>query len=86
LAEFKVDGRNYVVYEEPSTFEEAKQKCADNNGRVLPLDLKDKIGSRLHIVKIGEQIWEATDRDYDDIDVWLPYNLGKVGKVFLQLQ
>ena len=76
--EFVVDGRNYKVYEDPTNFEEAKQKCEDNDGRVLPLDLKDKVGSRLHIVKIGERIWELTNRDYDDIDVWLPYKLEEV--------
>ena len=69
-----VDGRAYDVFDLNHNYDEAVAFCDSRGEKLLPIDISDIVGTRIHLTKISQKI-EENNNDYDDIDIWFPYQL-----------
>ena len=86
LTTISVDGRSYDVFDLNHEYAEAVSFCEARNEKLLPIDISDTVGTRIHLTKISQKI-EESDNSYDDIDIWFPYQLNENTRTgFLKFQ
>ena len=55
LASVEVDGRTYSILKlsKVHSFDEALQACHDRNEKLIPIDISENVGTRIHLTKDG---------------------------------
>lgn len=77
VATVDVDGRTYDVFDLNHNYEDAISFCESREEKLLPLDIGDSVGTRIHLTKISQKI-EEHNNTYDDIDIWFSYRRNEI--------